>query len=164
MIAHNIRSAHNIGGIFRTADGAGAEKIYLTGYSPVPAKLGAIYQTSAQKMIAKTALGAQDTMPWKYLQSVSILIKELKREGWQVVALEQNPKSVSFDIFQPERKVALIVGNEPKGIDMRLLRQCDTIVEIPMYGSKNSLNVVVALGVVGYTMRVKNTKPIAKSS
>lgn len=110
VIAHNIRSALNIGGIFRTADGSGAKKIYLTGYSPVPAKVGAIYQTSAQKMITKTALGAQSTMPWEYKKSISVLIEQLKKKDWQIVALEQDLKSVSFEVFRPEKKLLLLWG------------------------------------------------------
>lgn len=155
VIAHNIRSAYNVGGIFRTADGAGAKKVYLTGYSPIPSSKGALYKTSAQKMIAKTALGAEMSVPWEYVRTPAILIERLRKEDWKIVALEQDTRSVSFDDFELRGKAALIIGNEPRGIDRRIRDTCDFIVEIPMYGSKNSLNVVVALGIVGYTMRSK---------
>lgn len=153
MIAHNIRSAYNIGGIFRTADGAGASNVYLTGYSPFPTKLGAIYKTSAQKMISKTALGAEETLAWKRYQSLTGLIEKLRKEGWTIIALEQDARSISLKQIQASEKLAIIVGNEPKGLDQRTLQKCDSIVEIPMYGIKNSLNVVVALGVAGYALR-----------
>lgn len=152
VIAHNIRSAHNVGGIFRTADGAGAEKVYLTGYSATPAKEGAIYKTASQKMISKTALGAERTMLWEYTRVISILLNRLRGEGYTIIALEQDSRGKVYTEYDYPEKTAIIVGNEPRGIDYRTLAKCDAIVEIPMYGLKNSLNVVVALGIVGYTI------------
>lgn len=153
VLAHNMRSAYNVGALFRTADGAGAEKVFLTGYSPVPALPGAFYVSPAQKMIAKTALGAEKTMPWEHARSFSVFANRLHLEGWTIVALEQHAKSVAYDAFSYPEKTVIVVGNEPRGIHARTLAKCDAIVEIPMYGSKNSLNAVVALGVVGYTVR-----------
>ncbi|HAV11264.1 MAG TPA: RNA methyltransferase [Candidatus Moranbacteria bacterium] len=150
VIAHNIRSAHNIGSIFRTADGVGAAKIYLTGYSPSPAKENAPYLTDAQKMIAKTALGAEKNVEWEKAVSIGKLLEKLKKEGVKIVALEQDEESIDYGRFVPQSDVALIVGNEPKGIDKRILKKCDAIVEIPMRGKKKSLNVSVAFGVVAY--------------
>lgn len=161
VIAHNIRSAYNVGGIFRTADASGAGKVYFTGYSPVPANAGALYVSKAQKMIAKTALGAEEAMPWEYVRSLTRLIAKLRGEGWTIVALEQHPESTAYNEYSYPEKTAIILGNEPRGIDCRTLKKCDAIVEIPMHGSKNSLNVVVAFGIVGYT--VDNSKFIMQN-
>lgn len=140
-----------MGGIFRTADGAGAKKVYLIGYTPAPASLKSIYKTQAQKMIAKTALGSEVALPWEQKKGLSSVIAQLKQIGYEVVALEQDEKSIPYDTYVPKKeKVAVILGNEPRGLDKRTLKKCDTIVEIPMHGSKNSLNVVVALGIIGY--------------
>jgi len=157
IIAHNIRSAYNIGAIFRTADGMGASRIYLTGFSPSPKKEGAIREDSFQKMIAKTALGAEKSLAWEKKVRLGPLLRKLKIEGVQIVALEQGLKSVDYRKFKPQFPVALILGNEPKGIDQKILNWCDVIVEIPMRGQKNSLNVAVALAVAGYEM-MKNKK------
>lgn len=154
VLAHNIRSAYNVGAIFRTADGAGASKVYLSGYSPVPAKKERLYRTSAQKMLSKTALGAEETVSWEYRKSLTAVFTKLRKEGFVIVALEQHSSSVPYNAYEYPKKTALLIGNEPKGIDARTLAKCDAIVEIPMRGSKNSLNVVVALGVVGYTIIV----------
>lgn len=155
VIAHNIRSAYNVGGIFRTADGAGASKVYLTGYTPEPARVGALYRTPAQKMIAKTALGAEMSLAWEKCRDLSRLMDWLRRGGYVVAALEQNERSMPYDRYEPEKKTAIILGNEPRGIDRRVLQKCDVILEIPMHGSKNSLNVVTALGVAGYQISKK---------
>lgn len=152
VLAHNMRSAYNVGALFRTADGAGAEKVFLTGYSPTPALSGALYVAPAQRMIAKTALGAEKMMLWEHTQSLSSVMARLRREGWAIVALEQHPRSIAYDTYKYPDKTAILVGNEPRGIDARTLAKCDAIVEIPMYGSKNSLNAVVALGIAGYTV------------
>lgn len=152
IIAHNIRSAYNVGAIFRTADGMGASKLYLTGYSPTPHDKKKILQTSAQKMIAKTALGAQETLAWEYCKNIKELIKKLKQEGVAIVALEQDERSVDYEKYIPQKSVALILGNEPIGVEREVLDLCDAIIEIPMRGKKNSLNVAVALGVAGYAI------------
>lgn len=152
VIAHNIRSAYNVGGIFRTADGAGAGRIYLSGYTPLPQDERSLYATSAQRMIAKTALGAERMVSWEKVRSISLILAHLQKEGWQIVALERHPKSVALRDFTPRGKFVLLLGNEPRGLDSRLLRKCDAIVEIPMFGKKSSLNVVVAFGVAGYAL------------
>lgn len=148
IIAHNIRSAYNIGAIFRTADGMGVGKILITGYSPAPDQ--GPFQTAAGKMIAKTALGAEKSLAWEKKTRILPVLKKLKTEGYKIIALEQDKKSVDYRKFKPQFPLALILGNEPKGIDRKILRECDSIIEIPMHGSKNSLNVAVALGVAGY--------------
>ena len=152
IIAHNIRSAYNVGSIFRTADGAGATKIFLTGYSPTPHDGKRILQTSAQNMIAKTALGAEKKLPWEHHADIAELLETLKKEGFAIVALEQAENSVDYRTYHAQKSVALIVGNEPVGMEQEVLDACDTIIEIPMRGSKNSLNVGVALGIALYAL------------
>jgi tRNA G18 (ribose-2'-O)-methylase SpoU len=151
LIAHNIRSAYNVGAILRTADGAGITKVYLTGYTPKPFKEGKDpYITAPQKMIAKTALGAQNFVDWEEKKEVLSLIEKLKKEKFSIVALEQDEKSVKIKETSWNFPTAVIIGNETEGIDKKILRQCDSIVEIPMRGHKESLNVSVATGVAVY--------------
>lgn len=144
LILHNIRSAQNVGAIFRTADAAGVGKIYLTGYTPTPIdRFG-----RAEAKITKTALGAEKSIPWESFKTAAPLIKKLKKEGTQVVAVEQASDSVPYTTWKPAIPLALILGNEVKGISSSLLKLCDRIVEIPMRGEKESLNVSVAAGIV----------------
>lgn len=150
LILHDIRSAHNVGAMFRTADGAGVSEIILSGHSPVPPKPGALYLTDADKALKKTALGAEEYVPWKQVASLSRLIGRLKKDGYEVLALEQSEGSIDYRDYRPAEKVALIVGNEVGGVDRKTLGRCDTILEIPMRGKKNSLNVSVATGIALY--------------
>ena len=152
IIAHNIRSAYNIGAIFRTADGMGANKVLLTGYSPDPHDGTKILQTSAQRMIAKTALGAEKTLPWEKREDIFEMIAELKGQGFMIVALEQDARSMDYRSVIASGSVALIVGNEPAGMEREVIATCDAVMEIPMRGQKNSLNVAVALGIAGYAL------------
>lgn len=138
LILHNIRSAYNVGSIFRTADGAGVKKIYICGYSPTP----------DDKKVAKTALGVEKSMPWEYRKQAWRLLEKLKADGVQIVALEQTKKSVDYRKFNPRFPLALVVGNEVKGLSKRILEYADKIIEIPMFGKKESLNVAVATGIV----------------
>jgi len=143
LILPNIRSALNVGAIFRTADSVGIDKIYLTGYTPRPTdKFGRI-----QKDIAKSALGAETWVPWEYKESLSKLITKLKKEKYQIIALEQDEKSVDYRKVKRGNMVAIILGEEVNGIDKKILKKCDVIAEIPMHGKKESLNVSVACGV-----------------
>lgn len=150
LILHDIRSAHNVGSMFRTADGAGVAEIILSGYTPVPPKKDALYLTDADKALRKTALGAEETMPWKRVASLTRCITQLKKDGYEVVALEQAVESTEYRKYRPKKKVALIVGNEIDGVVTKILRQCDVVLEIPMRGQKNSLNVSVAAGIALY--------------
>lgn len=152
LILHNIRSAHNVGSIFRTADGVGVNEIILSGYTPAPAKGGVLYLTDADKALKKTALGAEEYVPWKKYISLSYILNRLKKDGYSIVALEQNDASIDYRQYHPVKKkhIAFIVGNEVLGIDAKILKQCDTVVEIPMRGKKNSLNVAVATGIALY--------------
>ena len=151
LIAHDIRSAHNVGAFFRTADGAGVKKIFLTGYTPAPASKKFML-TTAEKQIQKTALGAEKVLSWEKRESLDELLSELKKDGYVLYALEQDALSVSYDQYPEADKIALLVGNEVLGVPEELLRQADAILEIPMRGSKNSLNVSVATGVVLYEL------------
>lgn len=150
LVLHDIRSAHNVGSMFRTADGAGVDRIVLSGYTPVPPKKDALYITDADKALRKTALGAEESVPWKKVSSLTRLMSQLKKEGYTIVALEQHQGSIDYRAYFPENKVALVVGNEVEGVSERVIKKCDIILEIPMRGKKNSLNVSVATGIALY--------------
>lgn len=150
LLLHDIRSAHNVGAMFRTVDGAGVDQIILSGYTPVPPKKDALYLTDADKAMKKTALGAEVSVPWKKVASLPRLISRLKKEGYEIVALEQNKGSMDYRKYRPKKPVALIVGNEVEGVDKKIMKSCDVILEIPMRGEKNSLNVSVATGIALY--------------
>jgi tRNA G18 (ribose-2'-O)-methylase SpoU len=146
VLLHNIRSAHNVGSIFRTADGAGAQHMYLSGYCPLPIdRFGRV-----QKDIAKTALGAETHIPWKYEASVSRCITRLKKEGWYVVGVEQDTRAIDYRRFAAREKTLYVFGNEVRGLSPQLRALCDTLIEIPMRGKKESLNVSVAAGIALY--------------
>jgi len=144
LLLHNIRSAHNVGSIFRTADAAGVSAIYLSGYTPTPTdRFG-----RPQKEIAKTALGAELTIPWWHAATPTSFIKQLKKEGWRIVGIEQDTRAVDYRTLTLDRPTLFMLGNEVKGISLALRKQCDEIIEIPMHGKKESLNVGVAAGIV----------------
>lgn len=144
VILHDIRSSENVGSIFRTADAAGAVKLYLTGYTPAPKdRFG-----RKNAKLAKTALGAEDFVPWESPAGILALIRELKAEGVRVAAVEQDPRSIPYDSYPATGPVAFIFGNEVDGVPKDVLDIADDIVEIPMRGRKESLNVSVAAGVV----------------
>lgn len=148
VILDNIRSLHNVGSIFRTADGAGVEKLYLCGITPGP--LNRFKEVVPE--IAKTALGAETAVAWEKAEDTLAVVKRLKKEGYKVVALEQDKRSVPYyslsAIHYPLDRVALVLGAEVDGLTKEILDACDAIIEIPMRGKKESLNVSVAFGVV----------------
>lgn len=146
LLLDNIRSSHNVGSIFRTADGAGVTKIYLVGYTPAP--LDRFGREVAE--IKKTSLGASKTVEWESIANDSVTEKlaQLKEEGFQVVAVEQAKDSISLHDFIPGEKTCYILGNEIDGVSKNLLKKSDFIVEIPMQGTKESLNVSVATGII----------------
>jgi len=148
LILHNIRSNHNVGSIFRTADGAGVTKLWLTGYTPAP--LDQFKRVNSE--IAKTALGAEQSIEWEKRENIITLIKELKNLDYKILALEQSDNSVDYKQVKLEGKTALIVGNEVGGVEGDVLNLCDQIIEIPMRGSKESLNVAVATGVAVFRL------------
>ncbi len=146
VILPDIRSTHNVGSIFRTADAAGVKKVYLCGITPQP-----IDQFGRKRSdISKVALGAEDYIPWEYCKSTARLIGKLKKEGYTICAVEQSPDSVSYRAFKAPKtaKLALIMGSEVEGLPKAILARTDHILEIPMHGQKESLNVGVAFGVV----------------
>ncbi|MGH7141850.1 MAG: TrmH family RNA methyltransferase [Minisyncoccia bacterium] len=151
LILHDIRSAHNVGSLFRTADAAGVSKIILSGYTPSPLdRFG-----RARSDIAKVALGAEKSMLWKQIPELATTIEGLKQKGFLVLALEQHPDSISlFDFAIPntKEKVALILGSEVGGLSPEILGLADHILEIPMRGNKESLNVAVAAGIALYAL------------
>lgn len=143
LILHNIRSAHNVGAIFRTADAVGVSRIYLTGYTPTPIdRFG-----RARKDIAKASLGAEKTIPWEHISRIGPLLAKLKKEGALCVAIEQDKKSVDYKTVRPAPCTAFILGNEVNGLPRAVLTAVQVIAEIPMWGEKESLNVSVAVGV-----------------
>ncbi|HEC30698.1 MAG TPA: TrmH family RNA methyltransferase [Candidatus Yonathbacteria bacterium] len=144
VVLHNIRSVYNVGAIFRTADAVGVSKIYLTGYTPTPLDRF----RRERKDVAKAALGAQKSVQWEYFKNINTIIKELKKENFGITAVEQSKNSVDYKTFNLKQKIAFIFGNEVRGISKQLLEKCDKIIEIPMRGKKESLNVSVSAGVV----------------
>ncbi|KKP85656.1 hypothetical protein A3B84_00525 [Candidatus Nomurabacteria bacterium RIFCSPHIGHO2_02_FULL_35_13] len=143
LIIHNIRSVTNVGAMFRTADAAGINKIYLTGYTPTPLdRFGRI-----RKDMAKSALGAEDYVKWEYKKSLPVILRSLRWENFYIIGLEQDKKSVDYKKIKLKNKNAFIVGTEVSGITKSILNRCDIIAEIPMKGKKESLNVSVALGI-----------------
>lgn len=160
LIAHNIRSTHNVGSLLRTAEGLGVEKMFLTGYTPYPpmendsrlphlaAKLG--------KQISKTALGAESFLPWQYSPDIFEILEQLKNQGYTLAAIEQAPGSVELQAYQPPAKIAIIVGREVEGIEQEVLDKADTVLEIPMFGRKESFNVVQAAAMALYHCRFIN--------
>lgn len=148
VILDNIRSMHNVGSMFRTADGAGIKKIYLCGITPLPIDRF----KKPRPQFVKVSLGAEKTIPWEYAPSILKLVMRLKKEGYKIIAVEQDKKSVIYTKarFKKSEKIAVIVGNEVRGIQRTVLKNSDTILEIPMRGKKESLNVGVAFGVILY--------------
>lgn len=143
LILPDIRSAINVGSIFRTADAAGVNKIYLVGTTPCPNDIfGRI-----QKDIAKSALGAENFISWEYTKTLLPLILKLKKQGYEIVGLEQAPNSLDYRKYKRAYKIVLILGPEVNGLDKKILAKCDRVIEIPMHGQKESLNVSVAAGI-----------------
>ena len=157
LIIHDVRSTHNVGSLFRTAEGLGVEKIYLTGYTPYPetpndSRIPHISRKLTAQ-IHKTALGAEQLIAWEPCSDIFKLIDTFRQNGYQLVALEQAINSIRLDRFKPALQLVLIVGNEVKGIENELLEVCDQIVEIPMKGHKESLNVVQAAAIAIYALQ-----------
>lgn len=156
LVLHNIRSVHNVGSIFRTADAAGVEKIYLVGYTPTPLDRF----NNPRKDLSKVALGAEKTVPWVQKKTLASVVKELKQQGYIVAAVEQDKKSTPLFSYKPPfdktqgkpKKLALVLGNEVSGLSKTNLKLCDAIVEIPMRGTKESLNVSVAAGIAIFAL------------
>jgi tRNA G18 (ribose-2'-O)-methylase SpoU len=140
VVCDNIRSLENIGSIFRTADALRVSKIFLAGICGKP----------PQSKISKAALGAERWVPWEYHWQVWRIIEKLKSQGVFIVVLEQTKKSLSYDKFKPKFPLALVVGNEIKGVSSSVIKRADQVIYLPMFGQKESLNVAVAFGIAGY--------------
>jgi tRNA G18 (ribose-2'-O)-methylase SpoU len=145
VLLDNIRSGLNVGSIFRSADGFGFRHVYLCGITPTP----------ENEAVTKTSLGAEDSVPWSYHKDAVKLVSGLKKEGWRILALEDDERSVEVaqasDVMA-NKHTLLIAGSEVTGVDPELLDLCDQIFYIPMYGEKKSFNVAVAFGIAAYAM------------
>jgi len=157
IIAHDIRSTHNVGSLLRTAEGLGIAKVYFTGYTPYPLSTGdgrlPHLAQKLDKQIAKTALGAEKLIAWEHIEDIDVAIGKLQKSGYDIVALEQTANAVPLPDYRPSAKVAIILGREVEGIDEAILKQATTILEIPMFGHKESFNVVQAAAMVLYHCR-----------
>lgn len=153
VVLHNIRSSHNVGSIFRTADAAGCTKLYLCGITPAPRdRFG-----RAQPDIAKVALGAEQWILWESVSSCARLLNRLKKQGCTILALEQSECSILYRKVRISKsawsKTVLVLGSEVRGLSRAILNRSDRIIEIPMHGRKESLNVAVAFGIVVFALR-----------
>lgn len=156
LILHNIRSTHNVGSIFRTAEGFGVNKIILSGYTPYPTLPGDTrlphLADKITRQIHKTALGAETMVPFEYIESLDTVLQMLKQKKLPLYALEQAPGSVTINDFTPEHEYALLLGEEVYGIPAEILASCAATLEIPMQGRKESFNVSVATGIALYAL------------
>ncbi len=157
VIAHNLRSTHNVGSLLRTAEGLGVRTVFLTGYTPYP-KLAQDTRLPhlADKVdarIRKTALGAESLQAFEYHESLEEVLRTLESRGVTVAALELTPEAISLAEFQPPDKIALLLGSEVEGIDKNLLERVPLHLRIPMYGKKESFNVVQAAAMALYGLR-----------
>ncbi len=139
-ILDNVRSLNNIGSVFRTADAFAIEAVYLCGITAKP----------PHREINKTALGATESVNWTCFEDTQTAVKKLKEDGWKVYAIEQTENSILLNEFKPlsDEKIALIFGHEVKGVEQKVINQCDGVIEIPQKGTKHSLNISVSAGVV----------------
>ncbi|CAN5388409.1 hypothetical protein BH10PAT3_BH10PAT3_7080 [soil metagenome] len=157
LIAHNIRSAHNVGSLLRTAEGLGAAKVYLTGYTPHPSYIGDTrlphISNKQDALIGKTSLGAERMVPWTYEEDIFTVLSRLRAQGYEIYALEQTADSVQLPGFKAGEKCALLLGSEVTGIAPELLAETSISLVIPMYGRKESFNVVQAAAMALYELR-----------
>ncbi len=154
VIAHNIRSTHNVGSLLRTADGLGVEMVYLTGYTPYPThpdddRMPHISRKLTAQ-IHKTALGAETTQAWRYNPTITDVLEHLRNDGYTIAALEQTNDAQPLPDYQPPAKLAIILGQEVEGIEAAVLAQTDLQLVIPMFGYKESFNVSQAAAMALY--------------
>lgn len=154
LVIHNIRSAHNVGSLLRTADGLGVEKAIISGYSPYPTmnkdeRLPHIAER-VNFQIHKTALGAENSVNWRRIDDLKAELAQLRQAGYILCALEQLDGAVSLNQYKPSEKIALVLGNEVSGVDDQLVGMMDVCLEIPMRGQKESFNVAVAGAIALY--------------
>ena len=157
LIAHNLRSCHNVGSLLRTADGLGVEEVILSGYTPYPVTEGderlPHLAIKIDRQIHKTALGAERSQRWRHTTGLEAAIGALRAGGYSIAAIEQAADSTPLPQFQTPDKIALLVGREVEGVEPEVLRQMDQILEIPMSGRKESFNVVQAAAMALYHCR-----------
>ena len=151
VVLHNIRSVHNVGSIFRTSDAVGVLKMHLCGFTPTP--LNRVGEIRAQ--FQKTAIGAEKNVQWEKCRSTWQLIERLKKDGYEILVVEQDRRSIPYYTARAKKKTALVLGDELKGLPESALARADKILEIPMAGAKESLNVSVAFGIVAYSLQYK---------
>ncbi len=157
LIGHNLRSCHNVGSLLRTAEGLGVKSVILSGYTPHPARPHDTRMphevAKLEKQIHKTALGAEDTVHWDYHREIAAVIQKLQQDGYAVAAIEQAEDAKSLPRYHPPEKIAVLVGREVEGVEPEILALCDAILEIPMFGKKESYNVVQAAAMALYHCR-----------
>lgn len=157
LVAHNLRSTHNIGSLLRTAEGLGINQVILSGYTPYPLEINdhrlPHLAQKINKQISKTALGAENMVNWRHLDDINPLLVELRDQGYSIVGLEQTEHSIELNDYQSPDKIALIIGREVEGLEPEIIAQCDQLVEIPMLGRKESFNVVQAAAMALYQIR-----------
>ena len=156
-IAHDMRSAHNVGALLRTADVFSLSTVYCTGYTPYPEQAddtrtpGLVHKLTHK--IHKSALGAEEVVPCRFHPGIPALLTELRAAGFTIAGLERDDRAVRLDDYAPPQKVALLLGEETAGISDKLRSSCDVLLEIPQFGTKDSLNVSIAAGIALYRLR-----------
>lgn len=159
VIAHNLRSVYNVGALLRTAEVFAVDKVYGTGFTPYPTHPGdardAKLQAQQTRQMAKSAAGAERTMPFAHQPDVHGLIDTLHEQGYTVAGLEIDPQAVALDDYRPPGRIALLLGDEVRGIEKPLRQRCDLLLQISMFGRKDSLNVSVAAGIALHLLRIR---------
>lgn len=160
LIAHNLRSCHNVGSLLRTAEGLGVAKVYLTGYTPYPLQPSDTrlphLASKIDRQIHKTALGAESYIPWEYCENVFTVFTDLQAQNYTIAAIEQSENSQSLPAYLTDQPLALLVGREAEGVESEVLSACDVVLEIPMSGQKESFNVVQAAAMAMFHFRFRN--------
>ena len=160
VIAHNLRSCNNVGSILRTAEGLGVKTVYLTGYTPYPSEKNDIrlpyIREKLDKKIIKTSLGAERLVKWQHDENIFNVINHLKKNNYEILALEQNENSIELQDFKAKNKVTFILGREVEGIENDVLEIVDQIISIPMLGKKESFNVAQAMAMMTFKLRYYN--------
>lgn len=156
LIAHNVRSCHNVGSLLRTAEGLGVAHVYLSGYTPFPLMQNdprlPHLATKIDRQIAKTALGAEKLQAWTHMDDLNTVLKDLRGQGFTLAALEQAPRAQSLPGYRAPERIALLVGREVEGVEPEVLALMDIVFEIPMFGKKESFNVAQAAAMALYQL------------
>ena len=157
VIAHNLRSTHNVGSLLRTAEGLGVTRVILSGYTPYPSSKNDTrlphIRDKITKQIAKTSLGAETSIAWEHFEDIVDVFAAVRADGYTIAAVEQSANSVRLPDYKAPNKLAVLVGREVEGVEPEILAACDTVIEIPMYGKKESFNVVQAAAMALYHCR-----------